>query len=91
MVWRAKADSYSSFMGAAVLAGIGTGPGEVRKPENSPCGKGHLNSITSQTIPPAIIADVMFLHERGFYNTLYFATFYAAVMVRNLLPLIGLR
>ena len=33
MVWRAEADSYSSFMGAAVLAGIGTGPGEVRKPE----------------------------------------------------------
>ena len=32
MIWRAEADSYSSFMGAAVLAGIGTGPGEVEDP-----------------------------------------------------------
>ena len=31
MIWRAEAKSYSSFMGAAILAGIGTGPGEVER------------------------------------------------------------
>ena len=28
-IWRAEAKTYSSFMGAAVLSGIGTGPCEV--------------------------------------------------------------
>jgi hypothetical protein len=29
MIWRAKATSYGSFMGACVLNGIGAGPAEV--------------------------------------------------------------
>lgn len=31
MIWRAKATTYSSFMGACVLNGIGAGPSEVGK------------------------------------------------------------
>lgn len=51
-IWRSQAHSYSSFMGACVLNGIGAGPAETAQPE--------------------IIADVMFLHDRGKYQTLYF-------------------
>lgn len=29
MIWRAKATSYGSFMGACILNGIGAGPAEV--------------------------------------------------------------
>ena len=29
-IWRAKATTYASFMGASVLNGISAGPGEVR-------------------------------------------------------------
>lgn len=31
-IWRAKANSYGSFMGACVLSGIGAGPGETLGP-----------------------------------------------------------
>ena len=61
MIWRAQAQTYSSFMGACVLNGIGAGPAE--------------------TLQPAVIADVLFLHERGFYNTLYFAFYFGSIMV----------
>ncbi|MCJ1235788.1 hypothetical protein MMC14_003759 [Varicellaria rhodocarpa] len=61
MIWRARAQTYGSFMGACVLNGIGAGPAE--------------------TLQPAIIADVMFLHERGLYNTLYFAFYFGSLMV----------
>jgi len=50
-IWRAKATTYNSFMGACILNGIGAGPAE--------------------TIQPAVIADIFFLHDRGFWNTLY--------------------
>lgn len=30
MIWKAQAQTYSSFMGACVLNGIGSGPAEVR-------------------------------------------------------------
>ncbi|KAI9877678.1 MAG: hypothetical protein M1830_003158 [Pleopsidium flavum] len=60
-IWRAKAQTYGSFMGACVLNGIGAGPGE--------------------TIQPTVIADVMFLHDRGKYNTLYFAFYFGSLMV----------
>ncbi|EEP78144.1 predicted protein [Uncinocarpus reesii 1704] len=33
------------------------------------------------TTQPQIITDVMFLHERGAYNTLYFTTYFGALMV----------
>lgn len=35
-----------------------------------------------QTLQPAIIADVMFLHDRGKHNTLYFVMHFGDVMVR---------
>ncbi|KAI9815927.1 MAG: hypothetical protein M1827_001919 [Pycnora praestabilis] len=65
-IWRAKATTYSSFMGACVLNGIGAGPAE--------------------TIQPAVIADVMFLHDRGKYNTLYFAFYFGSLAAG---PIIG--
>lgn len=34
-----------------------------------------------QTAQPAVIADVMFLHERGAYNTLYFTFYFGSLMV----------
>lgn len=49
-VWRARANSYDSFMGASVLNGVGAGPCE--------------------TLMPQVIADVIFLHDRGKYQTL---------------------
>ncbi|KAK3115112.1 hypothetical protein LTR53_005889 [Teratosphaeriaceae sp. CCFEE 6253] len=60
-IWRAKANSYSSFMGACVLNGIGAGPAE--------------------TIQPAVIADIFFLHDRGFWNTLYWVFYMGSLMV----------
>ncbi|KAL3464884.1 major facilitator superfamily domain-containing protein [Aspergillus heterothallicus] len=35
----------------------------------------------SETSAPEIIADVLFLHERGAYNTLYFTAYFASLMV----------
>ena len=32
MIWRARATSYGSFMGACVLNGIGAGPAETMQP-----------------------------------------------------------
>ena len=61
MIWRAKAQTYNSFMGACILNGIAAGPGE--------------------TLQPAVTTDVMFLHERGRYNTLYFAFYFGGIMV----------
>ncbi|RDW62642.1 hypothetical protein BP5796_10944 [Coleophoma crateriformis] len=60
-IWRARANTYGSFMGACVLNGIGAGPAE--------------------TAQPTIVADVQFLHERGKYNTLYFAFYFGSLMV----------
>ena len=44
-----------------------------------------LNGIAAgpaETIQPNVIADVMFLHERGTYQTLYFAFYFGSLMVR---------
>lgn len=60
-IWRARAMTYSSFMGACVLNGIGAGPAE--------------------TIQPAVIADIFFLHDRGFWNTLYWVFYMGSLMV----------
>ncbi|KAF2791936.1 MFS general substrate transporter [Melanomma pulvis-pyrius CBS 109.77] len=60
-IWRAKATSYSSFMGACVVNGIGAGPAE--------------------TIMPAVIADIFFLHDRGKWNTLYWVVYMGSLMV----------
>lgn len=65
-IWRARATTYGSFMGASVLNGIGAGPAE--------------------TIQPDVIADVMFLHERGLYQTLYFVFYFGSLMVKRTLP-----
>lgn len=60
-IWRARATSYNSFMGASVLNGIAAGPCE--------------------TLQPQIIVDVMFLHDRGKYQTLYFSMYFASLMI----------
>lgn len=60
-VWRAKANSYDSFMGACVLNGFGAGPCE--------------------TLMPQVIADIIFLHDRGKYQTLYFSMYFISLMV----------
>ncbi|KAF2465642.1 MFS transporter-like protein [Lindgomyces ingoldianus] len=60
-IWRAKATSYGSFMGACVVNGIGAGPAE--------------------TMQPAVIADIFFLHDRGKWNTLYWVTYMGSLMV----------
>ncbi|RDL30328.1 uncharacterized protein BP5553_10206 [Venustampulla echinocandica] len=60
-IWRAKATSYGSFMGACVVNGIGAGPAE--------------------TAQPTIIADIIFLHDRGKYQTLYFVFYFGSLMV----------
>ncbi|KAH8817462.1 serine/threonine kinase 16 [Xylogone sp. PMI_703] len=60
-IWRARANTYGSFMGACVLNGIGAGPAE--------------------TAQPTIIADIIFLHDRGKYNTLYFVFYFGSLMV----------
>lgn len=61
MIWRARAQSYGSFMGACVLNGIGAGPGE--------------------SIQPAVIADIFFLHDRGFWATAYWTAYMGSLMV----------
>ncbi|KAK4937454.1 hypothetical protein LTR10_021906 [Elasticomyces elasticus] len=60
-IWRAKAQTYGSFMGACVLNGIGAGPAE--------------------TIQPAVIADIFFLHDRGKWNTLYWVVYMGSLMI----------
>lgn len=60
-IWRARATSYNSFMGASVLNGVGAGPCE--------------------TLMPQVIADIIFLHDRGKYQTLYFAMYFISLMV----------
>lgn len=60
-IWRAKATSYNSFMGACVVNGFGAGPAE--------------------TIMPAVIADIFFLHDRGKWNTLYWVVYMGSLMV----------
>ncbi|KAH8705907.1 major facilitator superfamily domain-containing protein [Talaromyces proteolyticus] len=64
-IWKAKATSYGSFLGACVLNGIGAGPCE--------------------STPPTIIADVVFLHDRGKYETLYFAVYFGALQLGPIL------
>ncbi|EHY57613.1 hypothetical protein HRR83_005479 [Exophiala dermatitidis] len=60
-IWRARAQTYGSFMGACVLNGIGAGPAE--------------------TVQPAVIADIFFLHDRGKWNTLYWVVYMGSLMV----------
>lgn len=45
-----------------------------------------LNGIgagPAETAQPTIIADVIFLHDRGKYQTLYFAFYFGSLMVYN--------
>ncbi|KAK9783707.1 putative Major facilitator superfamily protein [Seiridium cardinale] len=60
-IWRARATSYNSFMGASVLNGLAAGPCETTQPQ--------------------IITDLIFLHDRGKYQTLYFSMYFASLMV----------
>lgn len=60
-IWRARAKTYTSFLGACALNGVGAGPAE--------------------TIQPAVIADIFFLHDRGKWNTLYWVVYMGSLMV----------
>lgn len=43
-----------------------------------------LNGIgagPAETAQPQVIADIIFLHDRGKYNTLYFAVYFGSLMV----------
>ncbi|GIZ42349.1 hypothetical protein CKM354_000562300 [Cercospora kikuchii] len=60
-IWRARANTYGSFMAACIVNGIGAGPAE--------------------TMQPAIIADIYFLHDRGYWNTLYWVAYMGSLMV----------
>ncbi|KAJ5374477.1 Major facilitator superfamily domain general substrate transporter [Penicillium concentricum] len=40
-----------------------------------------FGSGPAETSQPEIIADIMFLHERGAYNTMYFTAYFGALMV----------
>ncbi|KAI9716394.1 MAG: hypothetical protein M1828_000336 [Chrysothrix sp. TS-e1954] len=60
-IWRARATTYGSFMGASVLNGFAAGPAE--------------------TLQPAVIADIYFLHDRGKWNTLYWVFYMGSLMV----------
>lgn len=45
---------------------------------------GRLNGLgagPAETAQPTIIADVIFLHDRGKYQTLYFAFYFGSLMV----------
>lgn len=68
-------------MGAAVLSGVGAGPAEVNIASTSLATP--LLTAQLKTLQPTIIADVIFLHERGLYNTLYFVSFYSSIMVSS--------
>ena len=68
-------------MGASILNGIGAGPAEVSTAPTSVTKL--VLTIQSKALQPTIIADILFLHERGLYNTLYFVTFYGSVMVSS--------
>lgn len=76
-IWRARANTYGSFMGACVLVSQALHKFPFLTYDR-------LNGIASgpaETAQPAVIADVMFLHERGTYNTLYFASYFGSLMV----------
>ncbi|KAL7907642.1 MFS general substrate transporter [Trichoderma velutinum] len=60
-IWRVRATSYKSFLGASVLNGFGAGPCE--------------------SLMPQIIADIIFLHDRGKYQTLYFAIYFGSLSI----------
>lgn len=43
-----------------------------------------LNGIgagPAETIQPAVIADIFFLHDRGYHNTLYWVAYMGSLMV----------
>jgi len=44
-----------------------------------------LNGIgagPAETLAPAVIADIFFLHDRGSWNTLYWVVYMGSLMVR---------
>lgn len=47
------------------------------------CSLNGLGAGPAETQQPAIIADVIFLHDRGKYNTLYFVWYFGSLMVSN--------
>lgn len=66
-----------------MLNGFGAGPAEVCHCfKNSLLGDSSIDNL-SQTSQPEISADIIFLHERGAYNTLYFTAYFGSMIVRR--------
>lgn len=87
-VWRAKAQTYGSFMGACILSGIGTGPAETIGPIVSfLCPEAHVVCI--RLTLKQLVTDVMFLHERGLYMGLYSWAVWSGVFVSHELLVIA--
>lgn len=52
-----------------------------------------LNGIgagPAESIQPAVIADIFFLHDRGFWNTLYWVAYMGSLMVGGVSPILSL-
>ncbi|KAK7204562.1 MFS transporter-like protein [Myxozyma melibiosi] len=60
-IWRARATSYQSFIGASAVHGVAAGP--------------------SETFGPLMIADVIFLHDRGRYMGIYLWGYMGMLMI----------
>ena len=58
----------------------------LAKDYNSFMGACVLNGIgagPAETIQPAVIADIFFLHDRGKWNTLYWVVYMGSLMVSS--------
>ncbi|KAJ6031894.1 hypothetical protein N7540_002626 [Penicillium herquei] len=45
------------------------------------CALNGFSAGPCETLAPQVITDVLFLHERGFYNTLYFTFYFGSFMI----------
>lgn len=76
-IWRARAQTYSSFMGACVY--VCSFPHSL--PTLIPSRLNGIGAGPAETIQPAVIADIFFLHDRGKWNTLYWVIYMGSLMV----------
>ncbi|KAH6683176.1 hypothetical protein B0J14DRAFT_673703 [Halenospora varia] len=80
-IWRAKAKTYPSFMGACVYSNQQS----TIRPDSA-----DRDTIgLAETAQPAIIADIIFLHDRGKHQTLYFTVYFGVnhgICIGNSLP-----
>ncbi|KAI2619915.1 putative MFS transporter [Hypoxylon sp. NC1633] len=60
-VWQGLVTSYSSFLGARVISGIG--------------------AAANESIMPMVVADLLFLHQRGSSMALYFWSYFLGLFI----------